>query len=161
MPSYAALEAVEAARRADDVVAATTPSKLDDLEARLTARIDWLDEESSPELAHDAVALYWLLAPVLSPLDLEVDSTALRRALILTLTRPADDPCWQDYQEVLDAIAALWKESVSTMRPFRRPMLPRRARVARQDAAEQCKSHARAVAAAKRRFRARWAGSQN
>ena len=160
VPSYPALEVVDATRRADDLVATATPSTLDDLSGRLATSVDWLDEETSAELAHDVVALYWLLAPVESAADLEVDPVALHRALVLTLSRPADDPCWQEYQQVLTAIETLWRESVSTLHPLRRPVLPNRARVARQEAAASVGSHARAVAEAKRRFRERWGGGQ-
>lgn len=65
----------------------------------------WLDEAGARDLANETQHLYRLLTKAdRSTPDKPVDPTALRRALLLAMTRPAEDPCWRDYQAVLASI---------------------------------------------------------
>jgi hypothetical protein len=153
-PPYPVLAHEDAVAQADEAVAAVGAATAENLGEQL---FDFLrhriSEPGARELSQDAVALYGLLCAqyrdgprtVLNP-------GALHRALVLCMTRPADDPRWCDYQEVLATIDELWRHVTPGLLrgAFRRGIL----RTGMNERIEQ--ELAREISVAKRRFRAAW-----
>lgn len=106
-PGYPVSSVAEAESRADAVLAEVgldTDVGLDDRLRRVLG--EWMDESAASVLGAEARHLYRLLTSAERTVpDKPVDAEVLRLAVVLAMTRPEADPCWQDYQALVAAIA--------------------------------------------------------
>jgi hypothetical protein len=94
----------EAGRRVDVVLRRSDLSSDRELQERLLdALTAWHDRIGASQVSVTAADLYRLLADPRAgaPTGAPIRPQVLRRALLLAMTRPSDDPCWHDYQAIV------------------------------------------------------------
>lgn len=154
-PGYPVCGEAEAEQRAREVVAEVgldTDSGLDD---RLTGILErWMDAPAARNLANEAHHLCRLLgpAPTRDRPDGPVDAGMLHRALVLAMTRPGGDECWQDYQGLLAAIEQ-YHQSTSTPGPLTRGW---RKLTKREPDRAETKARAQPIIDARKHFTTTW-----
>jgi hypothetical protein len=105
-PAHPVLDPDEAGRRAGVVLARLDLSTDRDLQERLAETLTgWDDRIGASRLSLTAADLYRLLADPRAgaPVGAPIRPQVLHRALLLAMTRPAEDPCWHDYQTIVVA----------------------------------------------------------
>lgn len=109
-PRYPIVSGDDATRRADLILADFDLATDVGLEDRLAPILGtWMDEHAVSYLTHEIKHLYWLLIdPRRTRRDKPIDAEALRRALVLAMSRPAEDECWRDYQRIQGAVYQRW-----------------------------------------------------
>jgi hypothetical protein len=145
---YPITDVIIAGSRAEHVLA-----RVYDVDVALDQR---LAEALSDTYGRDAQALaneaYWLYVRLAGPRQSEprpLNTAVLRRALILAMTRPADDPCWRDYLAI-EAAAAQQRQRIRGLRSNRRTF--RR----REPSQDELDATAQPYLEATARFNERW-----
>jgi hypothetical protein len=155
---YPVIDAATAAERADAILRQVDIERNADLEDRLTGVLSqWLEPVPARHLAGETNQLYQLLTDRWAGIpEAPVQGPTLRRALTLAMTRPDDDPCWRDYQRIIDATAARWELAnaeygMHPLRTLRRKLIRRS-----PDRQAQETAWAQPIIEARQSFKANW-----
>jgi hypothetical protein len=155
---YPVTDTDTAVERADAVLRQVAVGHNADLEDRLTGALSqWLEPVPAHLLAGETNQLYQLLTERWAGIaEAPVQGDTLRRALILAMTRPADDPCWRDYKRIIDATAARWESANAEygIHPLR--TLRRKLTRSTPDRNAQETAWAQPTIEARRNFKTKW-----
>jgi hypothetical protein len=155
---YPVVPLEDARLRADGILGVVGLESDVDLEDRLVQLLRaMMPDRAASALARETDHLYFSLHdPARDQEHKPVNTAALHRALTLAMSRPSDDLCWNDYQEVVTAIESRWVKATAEYGPHPLRAIRRRLTRTKPDLSELETSWQAPISAARRHFIATW-----